>query len=114
MPYLLIRTNQTLARERQIPLLQRCSAAVSHMLEKPEKFVMVSVDDGVPMLFGGDAAPCIYMELKSIGLPGERTAELSAQLCQLLSGELEVPESRIYIEFADAPRHMWGWNGGTF
>ena len=21
---------------------------------------------------------------------------------------------RIYIEFADAPRAMWGWNGGTF
>jgi hypothetical protein len=28
--------------------------------------------------------------------------------------ELEIEQDRIYIEFADAPGAMWGWDGGTF
>ena len=29
-------------------------------------------------------------------------------------GRTGIAGDRIYIEFADAPRRMWGWNGGTF
>jgi len=31
-----------------------------------------------------------------------------------MNSELGLPADRVYIEFADAPRSMWGWNGGTF
>lgn len=114
MPYLLIRTNREIPQAEQPQLLARCSAAVAEMLGKPERYVMVSLEQSRAMLFGGETSPCIYLELKSIGLPAERTAELSASLANLLGTELGVPADRIYIEFADAERHMWGWNGGTF
>ena len=65
-------------------------------------------------LFAGDNQPLAYLELKSIGLPGDRTKALSADLCQLISTELAIAPDRIYIEFHDAPRNMWGWNGSTF
>ena len=54
------------------------------------------------------------LELKSIGLPQDRTTELSKALCKLVHDEFGVRPDRVYIEFADAPRTMWGWNGGTF
>ena len=75
---------------------------------------MVSLEHNPNMLFGGDGAPLAYLELKSIGLPGGRTVEFSAALCQLIHETLKIPQERIYIEFTDTERQMWGWNGSTF
>jgi hypothetical protein len=66
------------------------------------------------MLFAGTDEPLAYLELKSIGLPQSITATASQTLCELITGETGVATNRIYIEFTDAPRHLWGWNGGTF
>ena len=66
------------------------------------------------MAFAGSEAPAAYLELKSIGLPGERTGELSKALCEMIHDEFGINPERIYIEFSDAPCHMWGWNGATF
>jgi phenylpyruvate tautomerase len=114
MPYLLLRTNQRTEHDNEQKLLTRLSAAIAQLLGKPERYVMVSLEQGQAMLFAGDNSPCAYLELKSIGLPEEGTAELSATLCELVQAELGIPQERIYIEFADAARHMWGWNGATF
>lgn len=114
MPYLLIRTNKTVAATEQPSLLKKASATVAEALGKPERYVMVSLETDTSMLFAADDSPCAYLELKSIGLPGEQTPKLSATLCGLIGSELAIPPDRIYIEFADAPRHMWGWNSTTF
>lgn len=114
MPLLKIQSNREVATERRLPLLQQTSAKVAEILGKPERYVMVSLEYSPDMLFGGDAAPLAYLELKSIGLPGDRTRELSASLCRLIQDTLEIPEERVYIEFTDAARHLWGWNGSTF
>ena len=84
------------------------------MLGKPERYVMISLDPACSMLFAGEEAPLAYLELKSIGLPGDQTRTFSADLCRLVSEEIGVPAERIFIEFTDAPRSMWGWNGATF
>jgi hypothetical protein len=66
------------------------------------------------MIFGGSGAPLLYIELKSIGLPRDRTKILSSKLCEFLHDETGVSTDRMYIEFSDAERAMWGWNGTTF
>jgi phenylpyruvate tautomerase PptA (4-oxalocrotonate tautomerase family) len=114
MPYLTIRTNQAVDDAAQQALLQQASAKVAQLLGKPESYVMVSIEAARPMLFAGSAEPLAYLELKSIGLPDSATTELSAGLCQLIGDTLSIEQSRIYIEFANAERHMWGWNGATF
>ncbi len=112
MPYLLIRTNAGVADTAA--LMQAASRLTAEALGKPERYVMVSVEASRPLLFAGSADPAVYMELKSIGLPAERTADLSAALTGLVHETLGVPPDRVYIEFADAARHLWGWNGSTF
>jgi phenylpyruvate tautomerase len=114
MPYLLIRTNAKLALEEKHKLLAKGSNVVANALGKPERYVMVSLESEIPMLFDAKDQPCAYLELKSIGLPGDHTSALSLSLCGLITEELGIPTDRIYIEFADAPRHMWGWNNSTF
>jgi len=114
MPYLKIQTNQPLdAAERQA-LLQKASAEVAARLGKSENYVMVAIEAGQDMLFAGSSDPLAYLELKSIGLLETATPALSAALCQLISAELGIEQNRIYIEFANAARHLWGWDGTTF
>jgi phenylpyruvate tautomerase PptA (4-oxalocrotonate tautomerase family) len=114
MPYLSIQTNKTIDASLGRELMQKASQSVAEMLGKPEKYVMVALPPAIPMLFAGSYAPLAYLELKSIGLPQSATAQLSQGLCTLVGEMLDIPQDRIYIEFADADRPMWGWNGKTF
>lgn len=114
MPYLRIQTNLAVDEAHKQALLSDASALVAKALGKPESYVMVSFAPQQPMSFAGSDAPCAYLELKSIGLSDTKTPEISAELCKLLEREMDIPASRIYIEFADAPRAMWGWKGATF
>jgi len=114
MPYFKIQTNKELNDDTRQDVLKKASATIAKELGKPESYVMVAFDPAVPMLFAGSDEPCAYMELKSIGLPESKTAVLSESLCSLIETELGIPPSSSYIEFADAPRKMWGWNSGTF
>ncbi len=114
MPYLKIQTNQPVDEDRRASLLAKASDAVAEALGKPERYVMVALEDSAPMLLAGSNAPLAYLELKSIGLPETRTAALSRVLCDLIQAEIGISQDRVYIEFADAPRKMWGWNGSTF
>lgn len=114
MPLLKIQTNAVLDTDAGKKLVAEASRAVVALLGKPERYVMVSLEPGAIMAFGGDASPLAYLELKSIGLPQGRTAALSKALCELMNSALGVPADRIYIEFADAQGALWGWNGGTF
>ena len=113
MPYLKIQTNQTVTQEQAQDLINKASNLVASELGKPENYVMVALALPVPMLFAGTDAPTAYLELKSIGLPESRTPELSKALCNLMA-DLNISPDRVYIEFADAPRAMWGWDGRTF
>jgi phenylpyruvate tautomerase PptA (4-oxalocrotonate tautomerase family) len=114
MPYLHIRTNQPVADGDRPQLLEQATRAVSDALGKSDRYVMVSLEVNPDMLFAGDDAPLAYLELKSIGLPEDRTAALSEALCAFVEQSLGVAPERTYVELANAPRHLWGWNRGTF
>jgi phenylpyruvate tautomerase len=114
MPYLKIQTNREVADAAKQEILRKASALLAKNLGKPEKYMMMRFDPAQPMLFAGSTEPCAFLELKSIGLPENRTEALSRLLCQFMSAELRIPSERIYIEFTDAKDSMWGWDGGTF
>lgn len=114
MPYLKIQTNKDVDEAGRKTLLKKASSIVSEQLGKPESYVMVAIDPPRPMLFAGSDEPTAYLELKSIGLPATNTTQISAALCNLITNELSIDKNRIYIEFANADRNMWGWNGATF
>ena len=114
MPLLTVTTNQQLPEGKAGLVLPQLSRAVADMLGKPEGYVMVALQNNPNMSFAGDTAPLAYLELKSIGLSESVTAGVSEALCQLVARETGTDTARIYIEFSNAPRRMWGWNNGTF
>lgn len=114
MPTLIVQTNVETRPEDRKDTLKALSAAVAEALDKPESYVMIILQTNRDMLFGADDAPMAYLELKSLGLPGANTPALSEILCGLLDKHLGIAAHRVYIEFASPPRHLFGWNGGTF
>ena len=114
MPYLTIQTNKEIDEKTGYQLMKQASKMVSEILGKPETYVMVALPPAIPMLFAGSDESLAYLELKSIGLPQEATSSISSALCSLINISLGIAQERIYIEFANAERTMWGWNGRTF
>ena len=114
MPLLKIETNSKLSNDKRDALLKKASRAVAQQLGKPEAYMMVILETERPMIFAGSSEPAAFMNLKAIGLPGSKIAQLSALLCDLAKTELGVASERVYINFADVPANLWGWNGETF
>ena len=90
------------------------SAKTAQLLGKPETYVMTQLETPVAMTMSGTTEPTAYIELKSINLPEDKTTELSSSLCQHISDILDIKTNRIYIEFSNAARHLWGWDNKTF
>ncbi len=114
MPLLTLTTNLSLTPEQKSTLPAKLSAETASLLGKPESYVMVIVQDGQAMTMGGSDEGTAYLKLKSLGLPENDTPSLSEALCDLVSETLDIPTDRIYIEFFNPPRHLWGWNRSTF
>ena len=71
---------------------------------------------GQSMSFAGDSnVPSAYIEVKNVGiLSPEITEVLSKEITTIISRNLGVSPNRVYIEFQQSERHMWGWNSKTF
>jgi phenylpyruvate tautomerase len=80
----------------------------------PESYVLISLKPGTSLIFGGSDKPAAFVRLKSIGLPKDRCSELSAKICGYITEELGVPKDRVFIDFKDLERNLFGWNGKTF
>ncbi len=114
MPYLKLTTNIAINKEQSPELLSRFSQLLAKETGKPERYVMVELNGGKSMLFGGSNEPLAYVECKSIGLSAQQAQSLSASISQLLVSNLQLSAERVYIEFSNCPANFWGWNGSTF
>ncbi|MBU1003059.1 MAG: hypothetical protein KKE73_11115 [Proteobacteria bacterium] len=114
MPYVTVQTNVELDEAARQALGRKLSALASELTGKPEQWVMVRVQAGVTLMHGGSFDPAAFVEFKSIGLNEGACADQSSGLCELLAEEIGVPSERVYIEFKNLERCLFGWNGATF
>lgn len=114
MPFLRIQTNQTLETGQVEALLQEGTRVIVEGLNKPREYVQVLVEGGLSMTFAGDASPTAFVEVRSLGLPGDKVKPLCRALFQLLREQLGLSPERVFINLHDLPRNHWGWNGDTF
>ena len=114
MPYFSIETNQTIDQVSNRDLMKKTSVFIAELLAKPESYVMIAIKPETPLTFAGSDEPTAFVRLKSIGLPKERCSEFSEKICGFVKQELEVPPNRVFIDFKDLEREMFGWNGKTF
>lgn len=116
MPLIKVQSSVTVPEKAAIEgLLKNLSQKLSAHLGKSESYVMTAFEPNINMTFGGTFDPVCYIEIKNIGtMTPELTQAMSQDFCRQIEDKLGVPQNRTYIEFADARRSMWGWNGSTF
>jgi len=117
MPLLQFQSNiQNISEESSDELHHLYGQILSEELGKSIQYVMVSLEFEKNLSFSADVAqPCAYIEVKNVGaLSPDTTSKISKRLSDLCTRFLKIESSRVYIEFQDSERHMWGWNGSTF
>jgi len=117
MPFINIATSVQQIPVGEIERIQQETAqCVSTSLNKSIDYVMTRLSFGDHMSFAGDSRRAsAYVEVKNIGeLSPESTSMISQQICKTLEGRLGIEPSRVYIEFQESVRHLWGWDGRTF
>jgi phenylpyruvate tautomerase PptA (4-oxalocrotonate tautomerase family) len=115
MPTFILRTSSTINDQQNKTIRKDAVDILSQELGKSKEFIVTLIHDSVALEFGQSEAPCAYVEVKSVGtLSPEQTTAMSDRICNSLQQILSIPPDRIYIEFQESPRHLWGWNGKTF
>lgn len=115
MPTLNLTTNVPVDAVVASDILRDATRTVAKIIGKPESYVMIIINEGVPMAFAGSEEPAAYAELISIGGLGPSVnGKLSAALAEILETKLSLDSSRFYIKFYDVERSYFGFNGSTF
>ena len=112
MPLLEITTNTAINNSQGVA--EQASKLVAEILNKPESYVMIKIMPEQTLIFSGNNEPAAHVKLKSLGLAEDRTVYFSEKICSFINSQLNINSARIYIEFFNPARHMWGWDGKTF
>ena len=62
----------------------------------------------------GSGQPTAFAELRALDLSESMAKPFSAALAGFLEEKLSISPNRLFINFFDIPRPLWGWNGSTF
>ena len=115
MPLLKLQVSSgTITDEKRDDILRTLSKAVAEIIGKPEKYVMVSIEEST-FFMSGEPGPAAFAEVSSIGgLNIKVNNDLTKKICSLLNRTLSISPERIYVAFYDVSANDWGWNGSTF
>ncbi len=112
MPCLSMKTNAALENGKIIS--NGLAEIASNVLNKPEKYIMIIVQEKQDILFAGSSEPACFVEVKSIGLGSDSVTSLAERLTEYLETETGIKQDRIFIAFQSFRGDMWSWNGKTF
>lgn len=91
--------------------MRSLSDCVCAGLGKAETYMMVILNDELPMLFGGAAGPVSHLTLRAVGLKDESIQRLAGDLTGIMQTELGIESQRVYIVFMEADLRKWAWDG---
>ncbi|MFP4663294.1 MAG: phenylpyruvate tautomerase MIF-related protein [Bacteroidales bacterium] len=111
MPYFSLETNQKI--DARVQYTKDATNFIAELLDKPEKFIMISLKEQHEMRFAGSTDATAFVQLKSIGLPDEKDKLIKA-ICEFTEAHTGIKKERIYTELIDLSRENFGWNGKSF
>ena len=113
MPFIQTKTNLSVSADQEKALKARFGKTIGLLPGKSERWLMLGFEDNCRMWFGGDDAPCAFLEVKLFGNASpsscdKLTAAITDDVCEVLG----VPADRIYVKYEEIAN--WGWNRNNF
>ena len=113
MPYIVVKTNKEITKEKELKIKERLGEAIS-ILNKSESWLMVEFKDNCQLYFKGNNNKGIADI--AVNLYGNASKEaynkMTSEITNLINTELEISPSNIYVSYQEYAN--WGWNGSNF
>lgn len=113
MPYIQIRTNKEITKEKEMLIKQKLGEAIT-IVGKSESWLMVEFVSSAKLYFkGNDNESIAFVDIKLHGSSDrDNYIELSNIICNLLKDNLDISPTNIYISYGEYSN--WGWNNTNF
>ena len=111
MPFIDVKLSKKITDEEKEGLKSDLGQAVS-ILNKPESYLMVGIQDGYDLYFAGNKLE--NGAFVSVSLFGAvRSASImTKRICEILDKRFSIKGTDVYVTYAGYSD--WGWNGSNF
>ncbi len=113
MPYIDAKISCSVTPDQKDALKTELGKAIS-LLDKPESFLMIGIQDKYDLYFGGvRMEKGAYVSIAMLGEPArEKDEAMTARVTELLQEILDIPARFIYVSYQGI--RDWGWRGKLF
>ena len=113
MPFINAKFSAAVSPEKEKEIKSALGEAIS-LIGKPERFLMVEIEDNRRLYFGGDNSEHIaFFDVSLLhSAPRASYEKLTARLCEIAKDSMGVDGSNVYVKFEETEN--WGYNGFMF
>ena len=113
MPFINAKFSDTVTPEKEIEIKSALGEAIT-LLGKPERYLMVEIEDNRRLYFGGrNDRPIAYFDVSLLhSAPRQSYEKLTARLCEIAKEYMNVDGSNVYVKFEETEN--WGYDSFMF
>lgn len=113
MPFIDSKITLKVSEEKKEAIKTELGKAIS-ILNKPESFLMVGMDDGYDLYMGGKKLDKgVFVAVSLLGnASSELYNRMTAEICRIYEDQLGIPGNAVYVTYTGL--QDWGWNGHNF
>ena len=110
MPYIDAKLTGTVSGDQRDALKSAFGKAIS-LMDKPESFLMIGIQDHYDLYFGGNRMEKgAYVSIAMLGEPDRKKNEaMTARVTEILQEQLGIPPKCVYVSYHGV--RDWGWRG---
>jgi phenylpyruvate tautomerase PptA (4-oxalocrotonate tautomerase family) len=113
MPFINVKTNVSVSADKAENIKSKLGDAITAVPGKSEAWLMVGIEDDYKLYFKGSGEEAAMVEVSILGgASSGALSDLTGRISGILTDELAIPCSRIYVSYMSTPD--WGWNGSNF
>lgn len=112
MPFIDSKITLSVSEEKKEIIKNKLGQLVS-ILNKPESFLMVGIEDEYDLYMGGNKLEKgAYVAVSLFGTASSAAYEkMTGEICRLYEEELGIPGRSVYVTYQGVKD--WGWNGSN-
>ena len=113
MPFINAKFSATVSPEKEKELKSALGEAIT-LLGKPERYLMVEIEDERRLYFGGDnSRPIAFFDVSLLhSAPRKSYEKLTARLCEIAKDIMDVDGDNVYVKFEETEN--WGYDSFMF
>ena len=113
MPFIDAKFSSTVSPDKEKELKSALGEAIT-LLSKPERFLMVQIEDNCRLYFGGsNDDPIAFFDVSLLhSAPRASYDKMTARLCDIAKDIMGVDGANVYVKFEETDN--WGWDSSMF